>query len=242
MLKTGIPIEARIKNFGPKLDGDGGKWFNVRVSVVLGDSVAVQTTADLADAFKFLKKNGGAEGVPFSGTMEGVRLAMGPIGASSPDKIIDSTTLFKFVLSREKSSKAGTIRKEASGRVTISFTFSVLMNKLKGWLEEKYGNLINIVIEKSQTELQLTPADGSDNPDSQTARNARILDEEIRDAKPAKGKSKKGAAKKADKAPKAKKAAKGKKAPKTDEDAPAGNVDEFESPEDLGEEEPEGME
>lgn len=200
MIKTGRPLEVRIVKFTAKLDSEGGKWYKVGLSLLLGDSAAVVLQAQGAAALKLMGQNAKLDEVIIDDQMESVRLEFSPVSGQEPDKIISSTELFDFVLSRETATQAGTLKKEKSGRIALDFSFNAPMMTIANWIEERFGNMVQLKIEKAQTELALqseAPAE-PDDPDSQEARNLRIINDEAKQAEEisAGGKEKKSRKKK----------------------------------------------
>jgi hypothetical protein len=160
----------------------------VTLETVLDGNAGGKVSTAMLSRYRFMGEDADIPKIPSDDKMESVQLEFTSIGSQEIQKSIPITELADFNLSREKSTQSGTLKKEKSGRIVLSFTFSAQMMLLAGWVEEHYGNLLNVTVEKAQEELKLEgggeASEAASNPDSQDARNERILDEEKKD-KPA---------------------------------------------------------
>jgi hypothetical protein len=197
MLATRKQLAVRLTRFQPKVDKEGLKRVTVglRLTETKG---AVQ--GELSRAVEMLKENSTLDGTSCDETMEGVRLEFSsPVRPDSVTKVFEATNLFKFDIGRERSQEAGSIEKETSGRIAVDFKFTATLVESWQWGGENFGDDLVMTIEKAQGELLPDP---EENPDSQEARNLRIINEEAEQAEKVtkkKGRGKKS--KKADEAP-----------------------------------------
>ena len=171
--------QVNIAGLSPYKDTDGKKWFRMKIDMLLrGEDRVSPPLLKLVDV---MREDGEVDSVSVGEEVSNVQLEFYPVGAanSSTARRFESVVLSSFELSKEKSTKSGTIEKEFSGRLILSFKTAVPMMEAGVWALEAFGNDCMMLITNSQGELNLgDPAD----PDSQAARNNRILEEEKKDS------------------------------------------------------------
>ena len=184
MLTTKKRLQVRLSGFKSKIDKEGMKRLTIDMSLV---ETKGAMRGELASAVEMLVENPTLDGTACSEKMEGVRLTFSsPATPETINQVFESTNLFGFTIGRERSQEAGSIEKETSGRITVEFKFSPRVSEGGSWALANVGDELLMAIEKAQGELPLEPAD--EDPDSQEARNLRIINEEAADAKEISGK------------------------------------------------------
>lgn len=180
MLKEDRRIRVRVSNFSPKLDSEAKKWYKVTLGLILDEAGMSAISTPFLKVLQLMKLDASTETVSRDDEMKSMRIELYAIEGAKAKKIIECADVFEFEFSREKNTKAGTLKKERSGQIVLQFRFTCRMSEVSGWIEEVYGNLIDVELTKAQGQLATEPAE-DEGPDSQAARNKRILAEETKD-------------------------------------------------------------
>ena len=171
-------LQVRLAGFKSKIDKEGMKRLTVDVTLV---ETKGALRGELTRAVEVLQENPSLDGLTCDEKMEGIRLEFAsPVTPGTLTQVFESTNLSSFTVGRERSTDAGTIEKQTSGRITVDFKFSPRVGEAGLWALENVGDELLMSIEKAQGELPLDTAD--EGPDSQTARNQRIEEAEAADA------------------------------------------------------------
>jgi hypothetical protein len=175
VLATQKPLEVRLTKFSPKLNTEGKKLITINLEMAeTKDSVK----GPLAEAVACMKANDSLDDVQCTEEMQSVRLAFAsPATPTLFQQEFEITNLFDFSVSREKTTQAGTLNAEESGRIMVDFRFTVPLTKGGKWACNEYSNDLIMTIEKAQGELSLQ----DQSPDSQEARNEHIAEGEKAD-------------------------------------------------------------
>lgn len=189
MLTIKKQLAVRLTGVQFKLDADGAKWATMRLTltVIKGalQNGLLKAAQSMTDEASMDKVNCGEE-------MKSVRLEFASPATESSIQVFEVTNLFDFSLEREKTTQAGTLNSEASGRITVDFKFTVPLIQSYRWAGENYQDDLLMTIQKAQGEMfeeGQGAAESPDSPDSQPARNKRIEEGIAEDAvKPPKGK------------------------------------------------------
>ena len=210
MLAIDKLLRARLSKIQWKLDAEGGKW--VTFTLTMKPEAEDDLKTPLVSWYRQMISDTSANEFKTEQKMEYVQLEFQNGAGTGPVTTFVPKELFGFQLNRESSTQAGTLKKDRGAGVEVEFRFTVGLAKESGvWGQNSFGNDVTMTIYKTQGSLlpeepEPAPVQEPLDPDSQEARNQRIIDEEQKDAakpvepisadEPVKEKSKRGRPKK----------------------------------------------
>ena len=175
MMVTDTQLPVRLSKVHLKLDSEGGKWGTFNLRMKIDDPGILQKP--LLQGYELMKSDTAFDELTTEQKMDGVQLEFQNGAGAGEKTIFEPKELFGFTFNRESSTQAGTLKKDR-GAVELEFRFTVGLAVAGVWALQNFGNDILVTIFKTQAELDLGDPT---NPDSQAARNARIVEGEAQD-------------------------------------------------------------
>jgi len=178
MLQTEASLPVMLSRFHMKRDAEGGKWGTATLTLKVGDDF--ELLSPLEEGRQLMKSNTAFDELSIETKMEGVRLEFRNGVGKGARTILVPKELFGFVFRRESSTQAGTLKKDRGVGVDLDFKFTVSLAASGMWAIENLGNMLDLTIFQTQATLPLKRGE-ADNPDSQEARNKRIIEAALGD-------------------------------------------------------------
>jgi hypothetical protein len=173
MLNTETPMQVRLARFQMKEDSEGGKWGTATLTMKIEEVGGLKSP--LKDGYKLMKSDTAYEELAIEQKMPNVQLEFTNGAGKGPATKFDPKEIFGFTFRRESSTQAGTLKKDRGSGVDLSLKFTAPLNDCGAWALDNYGDTLTMTIYMVQGELPIAPADPED-PDSQEARNKRVLE------------------------------------------------------------------
>jgi hypothetical protein len=176
MLAMNQQLKVRLGKVRLKTDSEGGKW----ATLVLTMKVDGKSILDgpLSNASRLMAEDTELDSITTEQKLVNVRVTFQAGTGRGPGRAFDPKELSGFTLNRETATQAGTIKRDRGTGVELEFGFTVPLNDAGAWAIANFGDDLVMTLDQLQGELPLAEA----GPDSQEARNERIVEAEAGDA------------------------------------------------------------
>jgi hypothetical protein len=172
MLAMNTQLNVRLGKVRLKTDSEGGKWATLVLTMKLDGKASLKPP--LLQAYKLMTEDTALDAITTEQKLVNVRVLFQAGSSTGAVRQFDPKELTGFTLNRETATQAGTMKKDRGTGVELDFGFTVPLDDAGAWAVKNFGDDLLMTLEQLQGELPLEESA----PDSQDARNQRIIDDE----------------------------------------------------------------
>jgi len=172
MLAMNTQLSVRLGKVRLKTDSEGGKWATLVLTMKLDGKASLKPP--LLQAYKLMTEDTALDAITTEQKLVNIRVQFQAGSGTGSVRLFNPKELTGFTLNRETATQAGTIKRDRGTGVELEFAFTVPLDDAGAWAVKNFGDDLLMQLEQLQGELPLEDAA----PESQDARNQRIIDEE----------------------------------------------------------------